>query len=291
MRKGVSFASPWCKERAVTLIELLVSAAVLVVLACVGMLAVQSCMRRANLMEEMAAIRVVTQAYLAYAQENNGRLLEGQTSDASRADRLIFPDGQSLKEKTSEGISYLTYSWHLAPYLGWDVDRAMITWSNRKERFFETNYYYAVAAMPAFGLNTYGVGGYQVNSTSGATAPDDLATRLIQIPQPQKMIVFATAAQSPYSGYFYVRPPRMASTWTNPRTGEVHLMNSEEWSRAGYRGNPERFGNVRFSYTGKAIVSFMDGHSELRTPEELRDSRLWNRVAQERDDAEYTAIR
>ncbi len=262
-----------------TLVEALVALAIVAVLGSLGYGAADYCINNARKTEEIAAIRRVTQAYLTAATEANGKFPIGfdQVTPVAQLN-VVYPDGSDLLAKAG-GMNVIVQRlpWRLLPYLGWEIERSMITWSNRKS--FKENpsgYYYALSIAPAFGLNAYGVGGY-----GGSSQSVDLARRLTQVPDPSRLIAFAT------SSLFYVKPPDMAkSVFDKDNPGWV----AQEDLRPPTRADSARYGNLLFSYEGRALVSFLDGHSELLGPEALRDSRLWSPQAQ-RENTPERAIR
>jgi len=267
-----------------TVLELLIVLVLVLVLAGIGYSAVNSCIQASRKTEELAALRRVTQAYLLATSDNNGRFPLGldQYSNIHDLD-LQLPDSSSLLAKTG-GVEIVIrrLPLRLIPYLAWDAEQGFVTWAN-KATFSEgvasvkdsPAYYYGLSITPAFGLNAYCVGGYGGGYLGGGDRVDDLAIRLTEVPSPGKLIAFAS------SNMFYVKPPRMKMTpfdSVNPGWAEQ----SDD-----VRPKPEdaaKYGNLRFSYNGCALVSFLDGHCEVKSSAQLRDARLWSRAAQAEDD-------
>ncbi|HWL54654.1 MAG TPA: hypothetical protein VNQ90_19595 [Chthoniobacteraceae bacterium] len=262
----------------------MIASTVILVLAGIGYSAVKSCIRSARKTEELAALRRVTQAYLLATQENGGRFPLGldQYSNIHDLD-LRLPDDTSLLSKIG-GVEIVIrrLPLRLVPYLGWDAEHGFVTWAN-KATFRagvagvkgSPGYYYGLSISPAFGLNAYCVGGYGGGYLGGGERVADLAVRPTEVASPGKLIAFAS------SNTFYVKPPRMQMTpFDKVNPGWTEQSDKE-------RPGPEdaaRYGNLRFSYDGNALVSFLDGHSEVKSSVELRDARLWSRAAQAEDD-------
>ncbi len=274
-----------------TLIELLVALVIVAVLTGVGYSAAKSCIQASRKTEELAALRQVTQAYLLATNENRGRFPVGLDQYSAIQDLDVrLPDDSSLLAKTG-GVEIVIrrLPLRLVPYLAWDAEKGFVTWAN-KTTFSagvasvkgSPGYYYGLSISPAFGLNAYCVGGYGGGYLAGGDRVADLAIRLTEIPSPGNLIAFAS------SNMFYVKPPRMKMTGfdkVNPGWAEQ----SDE-----VRPGPEdaaNYGNLRFSYNGRALVSFLDGHSEVKSSAELRDARLWSRAAQEEGDAGRSVLR
>jgi len=262
--------------RGFSLAELLAAMGILAVLAAFGYGAFQASLKKARMTEELAALRRVTQAYLGAAADQEGIYPMGLDEETPLENLDVrFPDGVGLLAKAGHvGVVVQRLPWRLAPYLDWNFDKGYVTWTNRKTLGENpSGYYYTRSIMPAFGLNAYGVGGYRTRGNS-----PDLFLRVAQVTRPSATVAFAAASM------FYVKPPNIRKS--------VFDTENPGWKAATDNGSfaPERYGNIRFDYDGKTLVSFLDGHTRVMTPGELRDSRLWSRAAQESDDRSHAVM-
>jgi prepilin-type processing-associated H-X9-DG protein len=88
------------------------------------------------------------------------------------------------------------------------------------------------------------------------------------------------------NGYSFVEPPISAQN--------QYFMDGSSssqdvsWSSGKYtKSASANFGHIALNHGKQAVVAFLDGHVALLSLEELRDSRLWSRVAQEKDDPDH----
>ncbi len=274
-----------------TLVEVLVSVGIVGCLAGLSAVAVQSASRQSRQAEDIAAARRTVLAYLTASAENNNILPKGRFT-AEEAPDVLLPDGSSLLRKAGQRVVIQRYPWHLAPYLDWKVESTFLTWVNRKDfrksqgamsaipGLASSQYYYALSVGPAFGQNAYGVGGYE---NAGST---EVATRLASVPRPSQLIAFASACDSTMNGYSYVEPP--ISTQNQYFMDGSTSATEIRWSNAEYKKSAaSSFGYIALNHSKHAVVAFLDGHVGLLSLEELRDSRLWSRIAQEKDDPNH----
>lgn len=273
-----------------TLIEVLVSILIIGVLSSLVFCVTNGAMKKVHLVEDMAASRRLIQAYLSAATDNNGILPKGRYADGEAPD-IIMPNGAPLSTLTQK-VVLTRYPWHLGRYLGWDVESTYLTWVNRKEfkngiaqlsgmpTMASSQYYYMISICPAFGQNAYGVGGYENSVDSEA------ATRLSGVPSPSKLIAFVSSKDDSMNGYSFVEPPstvKMTLRFDGSTTSDA-----KEWSHEAYQSKrASSFGFIALNHQSKAIAVFLDGHTALLGLDELRDSRLWSRVAQEKDDPNH----
>lgn len=275
---------------AFSLLELLVSIGIVGSLAALASVGIQSASRNARLAEDISAARRIAQAYLTASADNNGILLKRYATE--EAPDVPLPDGSSVLRKSGQRIVIQRYPWHLAPYLDWNVEKTFLTWANRKEfqknqgavaslpRLAESQYYYGISVGPAFGQNAYGVGGFE---NAGST---EVATRIASVPHPSQLIAFVSARDNTMAGYSYVEPPISSQNqyFMDGSTASREI----KWSDADYKPNAaSAFGFIALNHKGNAVVAFLDGHVALLSLPELRDSRLWSRIAQEKDDPHH----
>lgn len=283
------------RRNAFSLMEMLVSIGIVGCLTALASMGIQSVSRQSRVAEDLAASRRIVQAYLTAAAENNGVLLKGRFLPEEAPD-ILLPDGSSVLREAGQRVVIQRYPWHLAPYLDWNVEKSFLTWANRKDfrknqgalssipRLAEPQYYYAISVGPAFGQNAYGVGGYENAASS------EVATRIASVPQPSRLIAFASARDNSMNGYSYVEPPN--STQNQYFMDGSTTSQPLQWSSGEYRQeNASAFGHLALNHNDKAVVAFLDGHASLLTLKELRDSRLWSRIAQEKDDPDHVIQR
>jgi prepilin-type processing-associated H-X9-DG protein len=127
---------------------------------------------------------------------------------------------------------------------------------------------YYVSLLPSFGMNYYNVGGDMTGG--GINNVPGYAKKITQIKHGNQFIVFTSArapAGMPYrDGYFKIIPPTKSSEYS--ATG---------WSPNAFdpAGEAAAWGYVDLRWNNRAVVAFMDGHSELLGLDELRDPNRW----------------
>lgn len=282
-------------SRAFTLAESLVAVAIVSLLGAFSYGALKDTWRKTRQVEDLSAGRRIIQAYLNKAADDGGVLPKGYYARDEAPD-ISMPDGSSVLQKAGQKVVIQRYPWHLAPYLDWKIDRNFLTWANRGQiqsgldglsaapQLAGSMYYYSISVKPVFGQNAYGVGGYE------SYAQGEVATRLAEVPSPGQLIVFLTARDNgelgKNEGYFQVEPPRSVQNkyYMNGSSEQV----PKNWSGGDYNSDDAKsFGYVALNHGNRAVAAFLDGHVALLGLDELRDSRHWSRVAQEKDDPQY----
>jgi len=236
--------------------------AVLMVLSYAGVNAVYS---RARLAEEMGAGRGLIAAYLAKV-DNDGDLLAGF-------------DANATVEIGGETVGYpvaARYPWRLAEYGGLNPEGTFLLSSNRRGAGENEDLRYFVSVAPALGLNIYSLGGY--HSGQSTRYAKDVARTILQVPDPSKMIVFASArtgagSERTIGGNHYVSPPTGPFRWQGEKFDEDKAA--------------QAFGNVDCRHQGKALAVFLDGHAETLKIDEMLDMRMWCKKAQDNGDPHY----
>lgn len=239
------------KSSAFTLIELLVVIAVIAVIAAIAMPVLAGSAKKAKLTSEIAAAKSVTAGLQMYAADNNGAVLPGFYTPPDGA--VTDNEGNSIGGQQAK-----RYPWRLAPYLGYDVHKAFLASGQKIPRPDDLNY--MVSLVPSLGMNTVWLGGDE-RKTSNSPFNSRFASRftqnggvsrMVQIHSPSKMIAFATASYNDsrmggkQPGYFSVEFPAV---------------------------------NVDFRHSkDKALVVFVDGHTELLSREDLQNERLWKNL-------------
>lgn len=263
------------KNRAFTLLELLVVVAIIAMLAGLSFPVLMTLRKNGNKSREIHAGRQLAMAYIAAAQDQDGELMPGYASSAEAVDDLGRPVPNPVCNR---------YPWRLAKYLNYNVVGTLLVNDQAKIadlRDQQGTYNYLVSFAPTFGMNSILVGG----DYHGIMAPTALTkkkfgnfcvTRMSQVHTPSLLILFASAhyvtADEDYYGYHTVEPP--------------HLR-AQNWQGQYNEREPKSLGYVHLRYDKQAVAVMIDGHVELLTEEQLRDMRRWSNQASEADNAEY----
>lgn len=260
------------------------------VLASLITVAAKSGLENAKSARELGAARNVMSAYLAYAGDNDGRLLPGIVEDPSE---IGFPAAVDREGHKLGGYLAKRWPYRLAPYFDYQypgvavVNDSLADYRKQKDAAMAE---YVASVQPSLGLNTTFVGGNysfhhsepRVDTDSG-TYGSFCVTRLGQALKPGKLIVFVSARFKTTSGSpsgagaqgnFYVLSPRLFG---------------QRWSDKFDQNSPsDRFGHVHPRWNNKALAVNLDGSSTLLGEDDLRDMRRWSNQAAERDDANWS---
>jgi type II secretory pathway pseudopilin PulG len=242
----------WRIGRAFTLVELLISIAILFLLIGVAAVALQGVRKGANRADSMQALRQMITGYLAYAQDHNGRLMPGYIDPT----RIPVPNGNASGmidihgRNPLDSASYLQpeditgYVWRLTPYLGgkWQTmfkDYRSSELLAKLESELNQGKFgpgtasppdFGIGTRPAYGLNSIFLGGdsYHGGSTltdynpwyPGTGKKTHAAVRLSEVKNQARMIVFA-----PTIDYQEASTPGSLQTTlqTNLKPGYVEL--------------------------------------------------------------------
>ena len=235
------------RTSAFTLVEILVVVAILGVLAALVVPVLANSGKGARLAAEIAAARSIASGMQMYAADNNGAVMPG----------FYVRPGETVMDNDNNPITGQTakrYPWRLAPYLGYDVQKAFLASGQKIED--PTQLQYMISLIPSLGMNTVYIGGDDRKSPNPFNprfahrfAEQGGVTRMVQVHRPSQLIAFVSAEYN---------DSRMG--------GEQPGYFSVEY--------PDR--NVAFRHADdKALVVFLDGHTELLDREQLRDERLW----------------
>jgi type IV pilus assembly protein PilA len=240
------------KTSGFTLIELLVVIAVIAVLAALAIPVLAGAADKAKLASEIAAGKSLTAALQMYAADNNGDVLPGFVDPAKINQRVVDKDGNQIGGEPAK-----RYPWRLAPYLGYDVKKAYLA---SGQDILNDDLIYTVSVIPSLGMNTVSLGGDEGRARSNPFNPrfsasflrDGGVKKMTQVLRPSQMIAFVSAAASGFMG-------------SEQQPGNF---------RVEYPA-----GNVDFRHSGdKALVVFVDGHTELLDREQLNNERLWKNL-------------
>jgi len=236
------------REHAFTLIELLVVIAVIAVLAAIAVPVLANSSQSARRTSEAAAARSISAAMQMYTSENNGAVLPGYVTTAG----VTGSQGEALSGEKAK-----RYPWRLAPFLGGDTRNSFLASGQKIDD--GGNLSYLISLVPSFGMNTRFVGGDESQSPNpfnrrlaARFVQQGGVTRMSQVMRPSQLIAFVSAS---YDG----------------------SMGGEKQPGFFKVDYPDR--NVDFRHAGeKALVVFLDGHTEMLTREELSDERLWKNL-------------
>ncbi len=261
--------------RGFTLIEVLAVTAIIAVLAAVTVPVVGRLQREGRKADEIAAGRKLIVGYQLYANDNNGNLMAGYAEVGAVAEDA---SGNPIHFPASA-----RYPWRLAPYVNYDM-KAFVLAGNGVES--ETDdAHYADSVSPNLGMNVTFVGGdygsgsdLKPNERSIERFGNFCATRLTQVSEPSKLIVFASARRSKSEvGNYRVQSP---------------FFGSRRWANSWSEDQPAAaFGFVDLRFGKRAVAVMLDGHTELLDEDQLQDMRRWSIQAADADDANYTIRR
>jgi prepilin-type N-terminal cleavage/methylation domain-containing protein len=235
---------------AFTLIELLVVIAIIAVLAAIAVPVLANSGKGARQAAEVAAARSIASGMQMYASENNGAVLPG--FHLGRDEKVTDGDNNEVSGQPAK-----RYPWRLAPYLGYDVQTAFLASGQKIQDSSQLQY--LVSLIPSLGMNTVYVGGDDRKSphpfnprTAGRFTQQGGVTRMMQVHRPSQLISFVSANYN---------DTRMG--------GEQPGYFSVEY--------PDK--NVDFRHAGeRALVVFLDGHTELLDREQLKNEGLWKNL-------------
>lgn len=235
-----------------TLIELLVVIAVIAVLAALAIPVLAGSAEKAKLASEVSAGKAVAAALQMYAADNNGDVLPGFVDPSKVNQTVADKDGNAINGEPAK-----RYPWRLAPYLGYDVDSAFLA---SGQDILNNDLIYTVSAIPSLGMNTVYLGGDEGRARSNPFNPrfasaflrDGGVRKMMQAHRPAQMIAFVSASSPKFMG-------------SEPQPGHFRIEYPDV--------------NVDFRHAGdKALVVFLDGHTDLLSREQLQDERLWKNL-------------
>ncbi|MCH8152878.1 MAG: prepilin-type N-terminal cleavage/methylation domain-containing protein [Planctomycetes bacterium] len=232
------------RHRAFSLLELLVSIAIIMVLVGLLLVALRPVKAAATRTDSMNALKQMALAYSQYSDEHRKRLMPGYIGEdlfglGQPFENLIvkLPTGEVLDHEDAQ-----SYVWRLAPYVdhAWETfftdtrDQGLL--SDLEAEFSDGVYgpgtadpdEIGISERPAYGLNSIFVGG---DSVHGGTYVTDrhpwntlgndaiAATRFSEVKNPSRLILFAPTAlaNTNYS------PPGDPNVYEDPELGFCEL--------------------------------------------------------------------
>jgi prepilin-type N-terminal cleavage/methylation domain-containing protein len=279
--RGPLFCEMKIDRRGFTLIELLVTVAIVAVLAALVFSAVNSVRRSGAMAREVSAARQLVAGYLRAATDRNGEFMIGYAASEGATDER----GDDVPNPACG-----RYPWRLAPYLQYRMQGIFLV--NEQEHLMKikdhADFVYRASASPSLGINATFVGG---NERTGLvpspitikTYGNFVATRLSQVAQPAKLIVFASTR---YTG-------EATGGYSGEKEEGFHLLtaphtNKVEWTGPYDEKQPsEKFGHLHLRYNGRAVCAALAGNVDLLDEHELQDMRRWSIQAAEADEPDY----
>lgn len=240
------------RHRAFSLLELLVSIAIIMVLVGLLLVSLRGVKAAATRTDSLNSLREMSLAYSQYSDEHRKRLMPGYIGEGLFADGELFenlivklPAGEVFDPEDAQ-----SYVWRLAPYVdyAWETfftdtrDQGLLS---ELEAEFGNEVYgpgtangteIGISERPAYGLNSIFVGGDSVHGGPEVTpfnpwnTPGNdpiAATRFSEVKNPSRLIIFGPTAKAgtgnevyedPELGFCELRPPYTVldgDTWTN----------------------------------------------------------------------------
>jgi len=234
-------------SQAFTLVELLVTVAIIGFLAGLGNAAYQKASSSSRQGVEMSAAKNSGQALQLYIQDNGGSILPGYLDPR---DSRVSEARNDKNQPISPSHAAQRYPWRLLPYMNYQVRGGI--WVNKlASQISDSDPYrdYLVSLVPTLGMNMSYVGG----DIRNIQTPGRCVTRINRVTHPAGLIAFASGQyEDPnygkLDGYFEVRPPS---------------------------GNSSSGAGLATRYNGKAVAVMLDGHAEALTLDQLKDMRRW----------------
>ena len=234
------------RHRAFSLLELLVSIAIIMVLVGLLLVSLRPVRAAATRTDSLNALRQMALAYSSYSDEHRKRLMPGYIGanlfgPGQPFENLIvkLPDGTPLDQCDGDICDAGSYVWRLAPYVddAWETfftdtrDQGLL--SELHGEFGKGIYgpgtagadEIGISERPAYGLNSIFVGGDSFHGGSEVTpfnpwntlGNDPIAaTRFSEVKNPSRLIIFAPTAKAgtrdevyedPELGFCELRPP------------------------------------------------------------------------------------
>ncbi len=260
------------KQPGFTLVELMVTVAIVTILSAVGAATFVSIRERADIATEINGARQLMTAFHTYAADHNDQVLPGYKSD---------PAARNLNGRPLHHPMDARYPWRLAPYA--PKLEGIFVYNGNESMLNDENRDYLVSVHPNLGMNTVFVGGHYGSGSPLRPSPrlvESLGkyyvSRMPEVHDAASLLVFASARHDGGAvGNFEVRPPNLLAP---------------QWSGGSF--DPESpasdFGFVDFRWKGKAVAAMLAGNVEVLGPDELRDMRRWSNQAARLNEPDFT---
>lgn len=254
-----------------TLVELLVVVTILVLLAGVTFGLARPLIDRARAAEEVAALRQLMTAYLAYPADHNGQLMPGHDNRTG----VEYHDGTWLP-----GFMAMRYPVRLGPYLDWNFAGSVLVGEPLRRA---GNDLYMASVYPSFGINATFVGG-AYNTIEPSPDRVHAIQHLARAERPADQLVFVSTRHLAFAdkgvmtagpGFFQALSPR---------------LQGRRWA-TGY--DPDRansWGHVDLRFGGRCVAGFLDGSARILNADEVQDMRLWSPAARIANDPDHNPL-
>lgn len=262
-----------------TLVEVLVTMAVVGVLGAITIGAVGSVKESAHKASDVSSARQLAAAYMMYPQEHKGKLMPSVPSQIEQQMTVVH-------DHTGAPITVPAvanrYVFRLLPYT--DSLDAMYPGQSQpylKELMHEGSVY-DISLHPSFGINNDFLGGDYTSPRHNPAEGSRVAiTTMSQCINPAEQILFISThfkgepAPSPYVGHVHAYAPNAISRgrgWKGSYNEEI----------------PSNLGNIHLRYNNQAVVAHLDGSVAMLGEEELSDMRRWSNQARDRNDPDFS---
>jgi len=223
--------------KAFTLVELLVTVAIIGLLAGLGIPAINQAFQAGKKAKEIGALKSLIVAYNSYTADNNGKLLKSYDLNGTALDINGNPIGGEDSHEAHR------WPWRLAPYFNYGFYSS--THVNDIESYIKSQggltQTYLVSVIPSFGLSL-NCGG---NDYEGSKIKTFIATHANQVAKPSQFIAFVSsrsmAVGKRYEGFYYVEQPKSSAIYD-------------------HKSNPKSSGYISARYNSQAVVAFLGGN-------------------------------
>jgi len=254
-----------------SLVEVLVTMAVVGLLGAVTVTAVGTVREGAHKASDVASARQLAAAYMMYPQDNRGKLMPAKPSQVQQQMDVVY---DIYGDPITVPAVANRYVFRLLPY----TDSVDLMYPGPSQAHYqeilERGNVYDLSLFPSFGINHEYLGG---DYTHPRYNPDNgsrvALTHVAQCINPSEQIVFIStfytgsgrSDAAPYIGQVNAYAPKgLRSTWSSY---------DEEYS--------SNTGNVHLRYNGEAVVAHLDGSVAMLGEEELKDMRRWSNQARD----------
>lgn len=283
------FAQPSSRSRShsgFTLIEILVTTAVIGVLIGISLPSLGKARRSAATVRELSAGQQLIVAYSLYADDSKSVLLPGycppewvaQSAPAGAKTLNVVDDaGEPIF-----GVLAQRYPWRLAPYMEFNFAGLYKDANVLRQYRQRSDFQYVISLSPSFGLNSAYCGGDADRQGFNAIAARNFGsfyvTRIDQVIRPNRLLAFASCrGVNPDGGELVPGFFRADAPYTRVRV----------WLDVPPQSRPDamtgQYGNLDYRHEGRAAVMHFDGHSDLQTFNSLNDMTRWSNIADRAD--------
>lgn len=293
------------RQSAFTLIELLLTIAIIGVVLSILLPSLAKARAAAQITRELSAIRQVGAAYLTYTNDNKSRVMPGYLRATwslpnvvnLRREMWVWETDQSADQSARlRGTVIRPYPWRMLPYVNfsWEalvLDRRVLADMRKlpSNPSSKVGREWALAFNPSFGMNTTYVGG---DAHRGAFHAPSLrrwgayyVKRVEQPIFPDQLITFATArGDRPGGDPTLVLPGnhRIEGPWRATPTSDS-VPDFIPWTAPLGRFDPNRtpktYGHIDFRAGNDALTVAFDGHASRMSIVKAFDMRRWSNQA------------